>query len=70
MHISEMEKNPERIFGFWDNSVWSCCRKFCILRHEYLSSAVSVLENSLKIFDQNKAVFFQLNLPEIHAEKG
>ena len=35
-----------------------------------MSSAVSVLENSLKIFDQNKAVFFQLNLPEIHAEKG
>ena len=29
-----------------------------------------MLENSLLIFDQNKAVFFQLNLPEIHAEKG
>ena len=70
MHLYEMEKNPERIFGFWDNSAWSCCRKFCILRNEYFSSTVSVLENSLKIFDQNKAVFFQLNLPAIHAEKG
>ena len=53
---------------FWDKSVWSSCRKFCILRQEYLSSAVSVLVNSLKIYDQNKAVFVQLNLPEIHAK--
>ena len=38
--------------------------------HEYLSSAVNVLANSLKIFDQSKTVFFQLNLPDIHAKKG
>ena len=37
---------------------------------EYLSSAVNVLANSLKIYDHSKAVFFQLNLPEIHGEKG
>ena len=37
---------------------------------EYLSSAVNVLGNSLKIFNQSKAVFFQLNLPEILGEKG
>ena len=37
---------------------------------EYLSSVVNVLANSLKIYDQNKAVFFQLNIPEIHVEKG
>ena len=30
---------------------------------------MSVLANSLKIYDQSKAVFFQLNLPEIHGEK-
>ena len=29
-----------------------------------------MLANSLKIYDQSKAVFFQLNLPKIHAEKG
>ena len=57
------------MFHFWDNSVWSCSRKFCILRHEYLSSAVNVLANSLKIFDQSKAVFFELNLPEIRGKK-
>ena len=35
-----------------------------------MSSAVSVLAKSLKIYDQSKAVFFQLNLPEIHEKKG
>ena len=40
------------------------------MRHKYLSSAVNVLANSLKIYDQSKAVFFQLNLSEIHGEKG
>ena len=63
-------KYPEKVLRLWDKSVWSSCTKFCILRHEYLSSAVSVLANSLKIYDQNKAVFFQLNLPEIHAKNG
>ena len=63
-------KNPEKIFRFSEKSVWSCCRKFCVLRQEYLSSEVNVLANSLKIYDQSKAVFFQLNLPEIHGEKG
>ena len=41
-----------------------------MLRQEYLSSAVNVLANSLKIYDNSKAVFFQLNLPEIHGERG
>ena len=40
------------------------------MRMEFLSSAVNVLANSLKVFDQSKAVFFQLNLPEIHGQKG
>ena len=41
-----------------------------MLRNEYLSSGVNVLANSLKISDQSKTVFFQLNLPEIHGKKG
>ena len=40
------------------------------MRQEYLSSAVNVLANSLKIYDQNKSDFFQLNLPGIHGKKG
>ena len=39
------------------------------MRQEYLSSAVNVLANTRKIYDQSKAVFFQLNLLEIHYEK-
>ena len=35
-----------------------------------MSSAVNVLANSLRIYDQSQAVFLQLNLQEIHGEKG
>ena len=69
-HFRNGIKNPEKGFRFWDKSVWSSCRKFCLLRQEYLSSAVNVVANNLKIYDQSKAVFFQLNLQEIHGEKG
>ena len=41
-----------------------------MLPQEYFSSAVNVLPNSLKIYDQSKAVFSQLNLPEFHGVKG
>ena len=40
------------------------------MRQEYLSSAVDVLANSLNIYDQSEAVFFQLNLNDIHGKKG
>ena len=63
-------KNAEKVFRFWNKNVWSCYRIFCVLRKEYLSSEVNVLANSLKIYDQSKAVFFQLNLAEVHGEKG
>ena len=35
-----------------------------------MSSAVNVLANDLKIYDQSKEVFFQLNLPKIHGNKA
>ena len=37
---------------------------------EYLSSVVNVLTNSVKISDQTKAEFVQLNLPQIHEKIG
>ena len=40
------------------------------MRQEYLLSAVNVLANSLKIYDQNKSDLFQLNLPGTHGKKG
>ena len=63
-------KNLEKIFGFWEKSVWSWYRNFCVVRYEYLASEVNVLANSLKIYHQSKEVFIQLNLPEIHGKNG
>ena len=39
------------------------------MRQDYLPSAVSVLANSLKIYDQSKAVFFQLNFVKFMRKK-
>ena len=44
--------------------------KVCILRREYVYSAVNVLTNSPNILDLTKADFFQLNLSQIHGKIG
>ena len=41
-----------------------------MFRREYSSSVVNVLTNSVKIQDQTKAHFAQLNLPRIHEKIG
>ena len=51
-------KNPEKVFCFKDNGVWTCCVNVCILRPEYMYSAVNVLTNSPNILDLTKADFF------------
>ena len=63
-------KNPEKVFCFKDNGVWTYCVKVCILRREYVYSAVNVLKNSPNILDLTKADFFQLNLSQIHGKIG
>ena len=63
-------KNPQKVFCFIDKGVWTCCVKLCILRQEYMYSAVNVLTNSPNILDLNKADFFQLNLSQIHGKIG
>ena len=55
------EKNSEKVFCFWDNSIWIGCVKLSLLRGEYLSSAVNVLKNSFKILNSSKIDLFQLN---------
>ena len=40
-----------------------------MFRREYLSSVVNVLTNSVKISDQTKTDFAQLNLPRIRRKK-
>ena len=61
-------KNPEKVFCFKDNGVWTCCVTVCILRREYVNSAVNVLTNTPNIFDLTKADFFQLNLFQIYGK--
>ena len=65
-------KNPEKVFCFKDNGIWTCCMKVFILRPEYMYSAVNVLTNSPNILflDLTKADFFQLNLSQIHGKIG
>ena len=63
-------KNPEKVFYFKDNGVWTCCVKVCILRPEYMYSAVNMLTNSPNILDLTKKDFFQLNLSLIHGKIG
>ena len=61
-------KNQENIFCFKDNGVWTFCVKVCILRQEYVYSAVNVLTNSPNISDLTKEDFFQLNLSQTHGK--
>ena len=44
--------------------------KVCILRLEYVDSAVNVLTNSPNFLDLTKADLFQLNLFQIHGKIG
>ena len=41
-----------------------------MLRREYLSPVVNLLTNSVKISNQTKADFTQVDLPEIHEKIG
>ena len=63
-------KNSEKGFFFKDNGDWTSWVKVCILRREYLYSAVNVLKNSPNILNLTKADFFQLNLSQIHGKIG
>ena len=71
MHVLEIWiKNPENVFCFWDNGTLNCCVKFSMVWREYLSALVNVLTNSVKILNQTKADFVQLNLRRIHEKIG
>ena len=41
-----------------------------MLRREYLSPVVNLLTNSVKISNQTKADFIQVDLPQIHEKIG
>ena len=54
-------KNPERVFGFWDNCIWIGIVKLPQLRTGYFSSASNVLTNSCKVGHVNKRPEFKLS---------
>ena len=62
------EKNWEKVFCFFDNSISIGCVKFFLLRTEYLSSAVNVVTNSLNVLHSTNIVFFQLNYCQRHQQ--
>ena len=59
MYILKTRKNNwQKVFCLWDNCIWRCCNKLCLLRREYLSSAVNVLTNSPNSFHITKRDFY------------
>ena len=64
--LKNAQRNWQKGFCFWGNSVWIGCIKLSLLRTEYLSSAVNVLTDSLKILHVTKRDLFQLIYLHIH----
>ena len=61
VNFRNSEKNWEKVFCFWDNSIWIGCVKLSLLRREYLPSAFSVLGNSLEILHITNRDFLKVN---------
>ena len=51
------EKTPEKMFCFWDKSIWIVSIHLSLLLRKYLSSAVNVLRKRLKNFHVAKSDF-------------
>ena len=61
--LENFAKKLRKNVRFWDKCIWTGCIKLSRLRTQYLSSAVVVLRNSIKILYVTKTDFFQLQLP-------
>ena len=61
IHFQNTPKNSENFSSFSDNWIWIGILTLSLLRTGYFSSAANVLTSSLKIWHDNKWVFFQLN---------
>ena len=62
--FKNQENDSDKVFCFWDNSIWIGSVKLPILRRENLSSVVNVSTNSPKIFHRTTVDFFRLNYVE------
>ena len=51
------EKNWEKLFCFWDKSIWIVCIHLSLLIREYLSLVVNVLWKGVKNFHVSKSDF-------------
>ena len=60
-------KKWEKVFCFRDNCIWIGCIKFCLLRREYLPSALNVLQNSVEILHVTNTDFLQVNC--VHSDQ-
>ena len=60
LNCQTAKKVWEKVFIFWYNWIWTCCYKLCLLRREYLFSAVNALTDSPKISHITKGDFFQV----------
>ena len=61
VNFRNSEKNWEKVFCFWDNSIWIGCVKLSLLRREYLPSALSMLGKSLEILHITNRNFLKVN---------
>ena len=60
-----LRKKLENFFCFWDNHIWIDCLKLSPVRREYLSLAVNVLTNIVKIFHITERDFLRLDYPDV-----
>ena len=65
LDFENAEKNQGKVFCFWNNWTWIGCVKYSLLRRQFLSTALNVLTNSLKIYHITKRDFLQSNIPPI-----
>ena len=61
MHFKNTAKNSEKVFCFWDNSIWISIVKLSLWRTRYFWSAANVLRTRSKISPVKKKEIFQLN---------
>ena len=57
---------PEKIFGFEDTGIETCCGNFSQIQQEYMWWVVDVLKSGPKISDPTKIHDTQLNLFDIN----
>ena len=59
VYFQNGEKNWEKVFCFWNNSIWIGCVILSLLRRKHLLSTVNVLASSLKTLHSTTIDFSQ-----------